>query len=90
MHRVRDLRRRHEAHMSLLLATVQSMSLLGHEMGERSLWMRVGTSLSHGSMLVTFVTAFRSEGTAGGGVGSMMQESDFLVSCGGVLDQRSM
>jgi hypothetical protein len=44
------------------------MSLLGHEMGGGSLWMCVDTSLSHGSMLVTIVTVFRCEGTAGGAV----------------------
>ena len=30
-------------------------------MGRRSLWMCVDPSLSHGSMLVTFVTTFRCE-----------------------------
>ena len=54
--------------MSLLLATVWSMSLLWHEMGGRSLWMWFDTSLCRGSMLVTFVTVIRCEGTAGGGV----------------------
>ena len=54
--------------MSRLLATVQYTSLHGHEMGGWSLWMCDDTSLWHGSMLVTFVTAFRCEGTAGGGV----------------------
>ena len=44
------------------------MSLLGHEMGRRSLWTCIDTSLWHGSMMVTFVTAFRCEGTTGGGV----------------------